>query len=121
MGITIGMKWIRMKKVFQIIIIYGMITINKNIIKIQWFLLCISVSIHIIKKYGKEIKTGDIIDMYVDMDKRTMQFSINGRDYGIAHKDIKQTPSAMGKITYKLAISLTGVGSSVRIMYYGDY
>ena len=35
------------------------------------------------KIYSKRLKLGDVIEMYLDMNKATLSFSINGRDHGV--------------------------------------
>lgn len=65
------------------------------------------------KLYGDVAKTGDVIDIYVDCEKRTVSFSINDIDYGVAFKDVKQ-----GK--YRLAVCLTGIGTSIQILSYDE-
>ena len=42
---------------------------------------------------------GDILEMTLDLDVRTLNFKVNGKDFGIAFKHIKQT-------NYRLAITL---------------
>ena len=51
------------------------------------------------KSYGaKWTKEGDVLDIYLDMTKRTLSFGINGTKYGVAHN------VNAGK--YRLALSL---------------
>ena len=47
--------------------------------------------------YKLKVKIGDIIDMYVNMNKRNMKFSINGKDWGFAFKN-----KEIGKGTYRM-------------------
>jgi len=42
--------------------------------------------------YGQTLKSGDSIDVYLDMDARTLSFSRNGHDLGVAFRDL---PSGM--------------------------
>ncbi|KAJ3426295.1 spry domain-containing socs box protein [Anaeramoeba flamelloides] len=38
--------------------------------------------------YGGKWKKGDVVGMFVDMDKKTIRFELNGKDYGIAYSNI---------------------------------
>mmetsp|Transcript_16999 Transcript_16999/g.27108 ORF Transcript_16999/g.27108 Transcript_16999/m.27108 type:complete len:232 (+) Transcript_16999:635-1330(+) len=40
------------------------------------------------REYGTKAKTGDVIEMYCDLDKRHIGFSVNGIDYGIAFENV---------------------------------
>ena len=61
------------------------------------------------KKYGVPCKTGDIIDMYLDLDKLTLSFAINGTDYGPAFRDIENT-------SYRMALNMQQKGDSLRLL-----
>jgi hypothetical protein len=41
-----------------------------------------------IQKYGQQVGEGDTIGVLVDMDKRTIRFSVNGIMYGIAYGNL---------------------------------
>ena len=62
-------------------------------------------------QYGAIGKTGHIIDIYLDFNKQTLSFGINGKNYGVAFSEIPQK-------TYRLAITLTGKGTSMQIVSY---
>eukprot|EP01084_Bolivina_argentea_P129136 228120_1 len=51
------------------------------------------------KDYGTSCKAGDTIDMYCDLDQMTMNFSVNGIDYGVAYDN-------MAKCEYRAAVDL---------------
>ncbi|KAJ3447110.1 spry domain-containing socs box protein [Anaeramoeba flamelloides] len=38
--------------------------------------------------YGAKWKKGDVVGMFVDMDKKTLRFELNGKDYGVAYTNI---------------------------------
>ena len=40
-------------------------------------------------EYGKKCGKGDVIDMFVDFNANTISYHVNGKDYGIAFKNIK--------------------------------
>ena len=63
------------------------------------------------KQYGQVGKQGDFIDIYLDFDQKTISFGINGKDYGVAFENIE-----LG--IYRLAVTLTGNGTSMQIMSY---
>ena len=63
------------------------------------------------KPYGKVCDTGSIIDIYLDLDKKTLSYHIDGKDYGVAFEDVKEG-------TYRLAVTLTGKGTTVQILSY---
>ena len=58
--------------------------------------------------YGKMINTGDIIDMFVDMDKLTLSYHRNGVNLGKAF-DIDATD-------YKAAITVYGAGNKIQLV-----
>ena len=61
------------------------------------------------KEYGEKCgKEGDIIDVYLDLEKYTLSFGVNGTDYGIAHK-LNQNKE------YRLALSLV-IGRRVKLI-----
>eukprot|EP01084_Bolivina_argentea_P141720 249012_1 len=42
------------------------------------------------EKYAVKCKKNDIVEMFVDLDASIMKFTINGKDYGIAYKNIPE-------------------------------
>ena len=44
-------------------------------------------------------KEGDTIELYLDMDNKTLSYTVNGNDYGVAFKDIEEG-------NYRLAVSI---------------
>ena len=62
-------------------------------------------------EYGQLCGTGDIIDIYLDFDKRTLSFGINNTNYGVAFEKIAEGD-------YRLAVSLTGIGTSLQLISY---
>ena len=63
------------------------------------------------KRYGLVCVTGDIIDVYLDFDERTLSFGINDTKYGVAFSKIKEG-------NYRLAVTLTGIGTSLQLLSY---
>ena len=61
------------------------------------------------KEYGKKCKKGDIIDMYLNMNKLQLSFAINDKNYGKAY-DIDNTQ-------YRAAISMRPTGSFKLLLY----
>ena len=62
--------------------------------------------------YGAPFKTAkDIIDIYLDLNKGTLGFGINGKDYGIAY-------SVDTTREYKLFVTMSGKGTSFEILSY---
>ena len=62
--------------------------------------------------YGRECKAGDVIDMFVDFEANTIRYHVNGKDYGIAFKNIKP-----GK--YRAATAMgTTIGNKLRLLEY---
>ncbi len=53
------------------------------------------------KSYGTKCKSGDIVEMILDLDKRTLSYIINGKDYGIAEDQIEKTEYRAGVTLYK--------------------
>ena len=60
-------------------------------------------------RYGKEVTSGDIVEMHCDMNKLELSFSVNGVDYGVAYKDIEKTE-------YKVAVNLYRSGDTVTLL-----
>ena len=60
-------------------------------------------------KYAQPCVAGDIIEMYLDLKQLTLSYKINGKDYGIAFKDIEQTE-------YRAAIWVGGEGSAIKLL-----
>ena len=63
------------------------------------------------KDYGQVCSTGDIIDVYLDFNERTLSFSINNKDYGVAFDNIKTGD-------YRFGVTLTGKGTSLQLIAY---
>ena len=40
------------------------------------------------KSYGVKCNDNDIVEMIIDFDKRTIKYIINGKDYGVAFKEL---------------------------------
>ena len=51
--------------------------------------------------YGTCCQSGDIVEMILDLDERTVSYAINDKDYGIADHDIEQTEYRAGVTLYK--------------------
>ena len=60
------------------------------------------------EKYGKICVTGDIIDMYCDLNNLQLRFSVNGIDQGISHK--------IEKTKYKAAVNLFIKDDSIQLL-----
>ena len=60
-------------------------------------------------QYGKKCKTGDVIEMYLDFDKCTLSFNINGEDMGCSHQNIEKTE-------YKIAIC-TSCNAEIKLFW----
>ncbi len=43
------------------------------------------------RKYGKKCKTNDTIEMRLDLNKRVIEYALNGQSLGIAFTNIEQT------------------------------
>ena len=57
-------------------------------------------STRVTEKYGEPFeKEGDTIELYLNMDDKTLSYTINGNDYGVAFKDIEQG-------NYRVAVSV---------------
>src|SRR5690606_32302744 len=63
------------------------------------------------KAYGKSIKSGDLIDMYVSFTNNKMWFKINGEDFGVAYNNIKEG-------AYRMACTLNWHGEVMRFVSY---
>lgn len=50
---------------------------------------------------GRDCKSGDVVEMVLDFDKRTLGYIINGKDYGVADDNIEQTVYRAGVTLYK--------------------
>ena len=61
------------------------------------------------RKYGQKAKSGDIVGMHCDMNKKELSFSINGVNHGIAYKNIENTE-------YKVAVKLYSHGDTVTLL-----
>eukprot|EP01084_Bolivina_argentea_P147055 257347_1 len=59
-------------------------------------------------EYGIQCKTGDIIDMYLDLNELSLSFAINNHDYGTAF-EIENT-------AYRMAVNMQQKGDSLRIL-----
>ena len=61
--------------------------------------------------YGEKLqfKDGDIIDMILDLDERTLKYIVNGNDLGIAFEDIELTE-------YRACIDMCEEKTSIQIM-----
>ena len=65
------------------------------------------------KKYGVPFKTAnDIIDVHLDLNKGTLGYVINGKDYGIAYDDVDMSKE------YTLFLIVNGEGTSLEILSY---
>ena len=42
------------------------------------------------KEYGTKTKTGDKVEMILDIDQQTLKYIINGHDYGFAYDNIEK-------------------------------
>ena len=60
-------------------------------------------------QYGKICEDGDIVEMIVDLKKHTLRYEINGKDYGVMHKDIIPC-------NYRAAVYLYGAGTAVELL-----
>ena len=58
------------------------------------------------RQYGKKCKTGDIVDMYLDLYKLTISYSINNINYGVAYKNIDKCGYRAGVCMYKIEDAL---------------
>eukprot|EP01083_Nonionella_stella_P033641 92055_1 len=68
---------------------------------------------HESKVYGKPfVKDGDVLDMYLDLKRQTLGFSLNGEYLGIAFNDIANNKR------YSMFVTLAGYGTSLQIMGY---
>ena len=61
------------------------------------------------KKYATDGKTGDTVEMTLDLDNSTLRFKLNDIDYGAAYKNIKPAK-------YKMAVWLYYEKDSVHIV-----
>ena len=57
--------------------------------------------------YGKCCNSGDIVEMILDLDERTVSYTINGKDYGIADDNIEQTEYRAGVTLYRTHDKIT--------------
>ena len=62
---------------------------------------------HDLRQYGKTCVDGDIVDMILNMEERTLSFKINDTDYGVAFSDIEKTE-------YKAAVFMYAYGQRSR-------
>ena len=60
--------------------------------------------------YGEICKSGDEIGMHLDLNKLTLSFSINGKDFGKAYD--------VDKCQYKAAINMTDAGCKLQLVSY---
>eukprot|EP01083_Nonionella_stella_P170115 578176_1 len=65
------------------------------------------------KSYATTFEDGAVVDMDLNLKDKTLRYSVNGENQGIAHSNIK-----VGDITYRLAIYLGGDVDSVTITSY---
>lgn len=69
---------------------------------------------NVMNSYGKsQIKKGDYVDMYLDMNKRKLRYMKNGKDLGDAYPGQK-----IPKDKYRMALTLHGPGQSVKFISY---
>ena len=61
------------------------------------------------KKYGIKVKSGYTINMILDIDKRTLSFNINDKDYGVAFDNIEVT-------SYTAAINCYSKGTHIELL-----
>ena len=61
--------------------------------------------------YRKPCVTGDVIEMTLDLDERTIRFNVNEVDLGIAYKDIEQ-------VSYRAAVGLYMEDDSIQLIFY---
>ena len=64
--------------------------------------------------YGVKCKVGDIIEMFVNLDKRTIKYSINDKSYGIAYSNIK-------KGEYRALVHLFGIQDTMQLLEYKNH
>ena len=70
------------------------------------------VSKHNYKSYGKQFKENDIINMILNLKKRTISYKINDIDQGVAYNNI-----VVGNdVNYKLAVTLGATNNSLQII-----
>lgn len=64
------------------------------------------------RKYGQKfINNGDIIDVYLDLDKFTLSYKINSVNYGIAFDNLEKTK-------YCLAVTFCGNNNQLKMLKY---
>ena len=61
------------------------------------------------REYGVKVEEGDIVEMYCDMNKLELRFSVNGTDYGVAFANIEDTE-------YRAAVNLLEVGDMITLL-----
>ena len=59
--------------------------------------------------YGVKCKSGDIVSMTLNFTDLTLKYNVNGKDMGIAFKNIENTK-------YRAALSMSGKGNVVELM-----
>lgn len=59
------------------------------------------------QEYGPPFTTGDVVDIFLDLDRETLEFGKNGRKLGVAYNNVR------GML--KVGVALTGQNSRVRI------
>ena len=60
----------------------------------------------------RAFKENDIIQIILDLNKRTISFTKNGKEFGVAWKDIPEKPD----LSFKLVISVRNAGDGATIM-----
>ena len=72
----------------------------------------IAIGSHRSREYGERVYgTGDIITMKLDLNKKELSFSVNGKDLGVAFAGIDDTE-------YKAMVSMNGRGDQMEILSY---